>query len=88
MKTNGRSTRPTVYPAPCPKLFERSFATMIQMTMFTTGMSISRIHHHGRPTTFRSTSVFQIGMMAFQPASPAFWNTIQRPMIARTTIAT
>ena len=57
---------------------------MIQITKPTIGMRSRMIHHHGRPTIFRMIRVFQIGMIAFHPASPAFWNIIQRPAIEST----
>jgi len=38
MKMPLRKTRPSVKPTPCPKFFETLCITMIEMTMFTTGM--------------------------------------------------
>ena len=51
------------------------------------GMRNRRIHHHGRPTILSRTIQFQIGMIAFQPASPAFVKTHQNPAMIRTTTA-
>ena len=68
---------PIPKPVPLPKLLARSSATMIAITRFTIGIRKSRIHHHSRPMILRSTRRFQIGMIDFQPASPAFVNTIQ-----------
>ncbi len=42
--------RPIPKPAPLPKLFAVSMQRIIRMMKLTTGMSINRIHHHGRPT--------------------------------------
>ena len=47
---------------------------IIQITMFRIGMIARMIHHHCRPTILSSTNVFEIGMIDFQPASPAFVN--------------
>ena len=40
---------------------------MIHTMMFTHGMSIRMTHHSGRFTTFRSTKMFRIGMIAVHP---------------------
>ena len=45
------------------------------------------IHHQGRPTIRSRTIVLQIGMIAFQPASPAFVKTFQYPAMIRTITA-
>src|SRR6185369_11315657 len=47
-----RKIRPNVNPTPCPKLFDRSFITMIRITKLTIGMMNRISHHPGRPTTF------------------------------------
>ena len=47
MKIQLRKIRPTVKPAPCPKLFERSFITMMKMTMFTIGIEEQDDPPHG-----------------------------------------
>ncbi len=43
------------------------------------GISISRIHHHSRPTILSTMRTFQIGMIAFHPSSPAFTNDHPEP---------
>ena len=49
-KITPSTARPIPKPAPLPKLFAVSMQRIIRMMKFTKGISIRRIHHHGRPT--------------------------------------
>ena len=60
---------------------------MIQTMKPTIGISMRMIHHHSRPTILRITRMFQIGMIDFQPASPALVKIIHQPAMTATMIA-
>src|SRR5680860_1083372 len=64
MKIVFKNTSPTVNPTPWSNALDRSLITMMSTMMFTHGMNSSRTRHNGRFTTFSSTRVLRIGMIA------------------------
>jgi len=52
-----KKINPRVNPTPCPKLFDKSFITIMPTIKFTTGISIRMSHHHGLPTIFKRTYI-------------------------------